>query len=382
LIAAAAALTAAAGLTACGGAVARTSASGAITVTQQVCGTGWHPRVGLQNLEIRNSSPDVVEVTLIDADDGAVYAKLEGVGPGTTRAMPVNVGSGVYAFECDGNNYGTRIGPAVRVPGHVTGGTAVLPVTADQMITVTRQEEAYVASGLAKLVKQTATLATEIRSGDLARARTSWLVGHLTFERLGSAYGMFGDYDDEINGTPFGLIGGVNSKDFTGFYRLEYGLWHSQSAAELTGPADQLATDVKALASAWPGIVMEPPYELSDLALRTHEVLENAMQFQLSGQDNFGSSTNMAMMAAAVDATRAQLAILHPLLVGRYQDLAGLYSCVSRLQQVVDATETNRGWTPVSDLSVTQREDLDSAAGEAVEMLAGIPPLFEAKPMP
>jgi iron uptake system component EfeO len=354
-----------------------------ITITASTCGTGWrHPAAGLQTLQIRNGATATVEVTLVGSSSGAVYAKLEGVGPGTTRAMPVDLGSGAYAFECDGNDYGTRVGPSVTVPGHVRGGFGVLPVTASQMITASTQEEAYVGSGLARLARQTVTLAAEIRSGNLAAARITWLAGHLAFERLGSAYGMFGDYDDEINGTPFGLAGGVSSKDFTGFYRLEYGLWHGQPAAELTGPADQLAVDVRSLATAWPGMQLQPPFALSDLALRTHEVLENAMQFQLSGQDNFGSGTNMAMLAAGIDATRAQLAILHPLLVSRYQNLPALYGWLNRLQQLVVATHTSRGWLAVSDLSATQLADLDSAAGETVEMLAEIPPMFEDLPMP
>jgi high-affinity iron transporter len=33
---------------------------------------------------------------------------------------------------------------------------------------------------------------------------------------------MFGNYDDEIDGTPDGLPGGVNDPSFTGFYRIEY----------------------------------------------------------------------------------------------------------------------------------------------------------------
>jgi iron uptake system component EfeO len=354
-----------------------------ITVSSSLCGTGWpQERPGLQTLELRNTTDGALEITLINPASGAVYAKLEGVGPGTTRAMPVDLGSGVYAFDCDGNNYGNRVGPSVHVPGHVQGGVGILPVTAPEMGAATSKEAAYVASGLAKLLKQTEKLSAQIRSGDLTAARDTWLAGHLTFERLGSAYGMFGDYDDEINGTPFGLSGGVSSPNFTGFYRLEYGLWHGQSVAELTGPAEELVVDVHGLETAWPGMQLQPPFALSDLALRTHEVLENAMQFQLSGQDNFGSGTNMAMMAAAIDATRAQLAILHPLLAARYQDLTALYSWLNRLQHLVDATETSHGWTPVSDLSATQREELDSAAGQTVELLAEIPPLFEAKPMP
>jgi len=362
---------------------AAASAGNVITVSAVACGTGWrHPAAGLQSLQIRNTSSGPLEVTLIDSENGAVYARLEGVGPGTTRAMPVDLGSGAYAFACDGNGYGDRVGSTFRVPGHVHGGIAIPPVSATEMITATRKSAAYVASGLATLVRQTAVLAAKIGTGDLAAARAAWLPARLTFERLGSAYGMFGDYDDEIDGLPDGLPGGVHDPDFTGFYQLEYGLWHGQSASELTGPADKLLVDVRSLRTAWPGMQPPPPVALSDLALRTHEILENAARFQISGQDNFGSGTTLATAAAGVDVTRAQLGILHPLLVTRFHKLAALYGWLDRLQHLIDAEKTSRGWTPATALTTPQRDQIDATAGQALELLAMIPPLFEAKPIP
>ena len=60
-------------------------------------------------------------------------------------------------------------------------------------------EKAYVEHGLATVASQTAVLATDIDAGDLAAARGAWLTAHLSYERLGSAYGMFGGYDDAID---------------------------------------------------------------------------------------------------------------------------------------------------------------------------------------
>jgi iron uptake system EfeUOB component EfeO/EfeM len=51
-----------------------------------------------------------------------------------------------------------------------------------------------------------------------------------------------------------------------------------------------------------------------DLGLRTHEILENALQFQLSGHDDYGSGTTLAN----VDGTRELLSLLRPALTGRY----------------------------------------------------------------
>ena len=151
---------------------------------------------------------------------------------------------------------------------------------------------------------------------------------------------------------------------FTGFYRLEYGLWHGQSAAELTGPANQLETDVRSLIPAYGGMQLQMPQALGDLALRTHEILENAMRFQISGQADFGGGTTLATTAAGIDATRAQLKMLDPLLAGRYPDLPSLYTWLDRLQSLIDAEKTSHGWTPASELTTTQRQMIDAAAGQ------------------
>ena len=354
-----------------------------ITVSGAACGTGWqHPAAGTQILEIRNTSASVLEVQLIDPENGAVYAQIEGLAPGTVRSMPVDAGSGRYAFTCSGTDYGTRTGPDIEIPGQERDGPAILPLTQIQINTVTSQARAYVASGLATLVLQTGTLAAAVRSGNLSSARTAWLTAHLTWERLGSAYGMFGSYDDEINGLPFGLPQGVHDSGFTGFYRLEYGLWHGQSATVLTQPAAQLATAVRSLQTGWIGLELPPERAVGDLALRTHEILESAMQSQLSGQDDFGSGTTLAIVGAGIDATRAQLGILRSLLVTRYPQTAELYRSLDRLQNLVDAGRTSHGWTPVHDLTTAQREKLDAAAGQTAELLAPIPVIFEQERLP
>ena len=353
-------------------------ATNVIDVSASACGTGWrHPVAGVQTFEIHNTSTGVMEVQLVNPVNGAVYARIEGLGPGTTRSMTVDVGSGQYSFRCPSGESGFEAGPVIQVPGQASGGTAIRPLTAEQVNSITGQARSYVVRGLATLVPQVVALAADIQAGDLTAAHSAWLTAHLTWERLGSAYGMFGAYDDAIGGLPFGLPGGVNDPGFTGFYRLEYGLWHGQPAAELTKSASQLAIEVRALQTAWPGIELPPTQAVGDLALRTHEVLEDAMQNQLSGLDDFGSGTTLATFAAGIDATRAQLGILYPYLVTRYPQTAALYSSLNQLQHLIDAEKASHGWTPAHDLSTTQREQLDAAAGQTVELLAPIPDIFE-----
>jgi iron uptake system EfeUOB component EfeO/EfeM len=198
-------------------------------------------------------------------------------------------------------------------------------------------------------------------------------------ETLGAAYGTFGNFDKEIDGTADGLIGGVNSSYFTGFYRVEYGLWHGESPTSLANPVDVLQRNVSALQAAFPHLQLV----LGDLGLRTHEILENAVQFQLTGHDDYGSGTTLATTDANIQGTLELLKVLHPLLVIRYSELSQVYLWLDRLQQAVGAARQPDGeWTPVGQLSTEQREQIDAAAGQALQELAPIAAIFEVEKQP
>ena len=361
------AATVAAGLAGCG---VQRAAGNVITVSAGACGTGWRQvTAGMQTFQIRNSSLGGAGVDLINPANGAIYAEVAGLGPGTTRPMRVDVGSGRYAFRCLIQDTGPLTGPAVRVGGHREGARAVVPVSTGDLLGPARVYHAYVRAGLNTLARQVGVLTARIRSGRLIAARAAWLPAHLTYERLGAAYGTFGNYGTEIDGRPDGLPRGVSDPAFTGFYRIEYGLWHGQSARQLGAPAARLDSAVRALRRFWPGMEINPP----DLGLRTHEILEDALEFQLTGHDDYGSGTTLATTAANVTGTRELLAVLHPLLAARYPGLPAVYAGLGRLDRLVIAARRARGgWTPVRKLGTDRREQIDAAAGQVLQELAPV----------
>jgi iron uptake system component EfeO len=359
------------------GCASHDAAGKVITVTTGTCGTGWQdPDPGLQTLRIHNGSSVGGEVDLIDPANGGIYGEVESVGPGTTAAMSVNVGSGSYAFRCLLDDTGPMTGPVIKVGGHVRGTAAIQPVTDNDLIEPAKQYQAYVTAGLAVLAGQTRALAAAAAAGNLAAARAAWLPAHLTYERLGAAYGTFGTFDDEIDGRATGLPGGVSDPRFTGFYRLEYGLWHGQAAAELTGPAGQLYHFVLGLQAAFPTMEVS----LLDMGLRTHEILENALEFQLTGTDDYGSGTTLATTGANITGTLELLQVLHPLLASRYRALPAAYLWLNRLQGLINAQHHPDGsWTPVAALAATSREQIDAAIGQALQELAPIAAITEPR---
>jgi iron uptake system component EfeO len=364
-------LAAMASLTACGGG----GASNTISFNSASCGGGWTlAKPGWHTFELYNANDVGGEIDLIDPRTGGVYAEVDQFGPGTTQTMSLDAGSGRYAFRCLFEDTDPMTGPAVTVPGHVKGFTATVPVTNNELVGPAKEYQVYAAAGLKTLVGQAEALASDLQRGNLTAARRDWLPAHLTYETLGAAYDAFGNFDDEIDGRADAL--GVSNPQWTGFYRLEYGLWHGQSAGELTPYASKLVADVRSLLATWP--TMEIP--LIDIGLRTHEILENALEFQLTGHDDYGSGTTLATTLANIQGTRELLSLLHPLLVTRYPGLPGVYTWLNRLQTLLEAEHQPDGtWVPVSQLSASARQDIDAACSQALQELAPIASIAEPR---
>jgi iron uptake system component EfeO len=363
----------AASLSACSSGSAQPS--NVITVSSNQCGGAWSVQgPGWHTFEIDNQSTGGGEIDLINPANGAIYAEVENSGPGTITPMRLNLGSGTYAFMCNFNDFNTQVGTKVTVGGHAKGTPAVLPVSYNETIPYAKKYQAYAEAGLTVLARETATLAADVRAGDLTAAKKDWLTAHLQYQTLGAAYGTFGDYDGEIDGDANAT--GVSSPDWTGFYRLEYGLWHGQSAKELTPVAATLDKNVKALLAWWP--TQQIP--LSDVGLRTHEVLENALQFQLTGNDDYGSGTTLATTLANIQGTRYLLSLLHPLLAPRYAGLPAVYSGLDRLQSLIEKEQRPNGmWVPVSALPASARQAIDAACGAVLQSLAPIASITEPR---
>ncbi|MFJ9176364.1 EfeM/EfeO family lipoprotein [Streptomyces sp. NPDC102360] len=346
-----------------------------VEVSGSRCGEGWDaPAPGVQVFALHNTSDASAEVFLENPRSHVVYGEVEDIGPGTTRELTVRLGRGAYAFTCLPEDADAVTGPTVRIHKGRSG-PAAAPVTTHDLIPRAIAYQKWVGDGLDKVVRLTRHLRDAVDRGDLGAARTSWLPAHLQYERMGAAYDAFGDADGRINGTDAGLPGGTGDKDFTGFHRVEYGLWHGQSAHELRAPTAALLTAVSTLREDWAQTRMDP----AQLGLRAHEILENTVQFELTGRTDFGSGSNLATARANVDGTREVLSRLHPILSRRYARLPALERDVRRAGQRLDELRHDGDWPPLERLSRTRREHLDALFGDLVERLASVATLCDPR---
>jgi high-affinity iron transporter len=349
-----------------------------VEVSAASCGKGFDDlATGEHVFQMKNTGDVPAEVYLLDPSTNAVYGEIEGLAPGTTRPLTATLGAGTYAWRCVPNGKGAVTSAVKHVSGSGTSKTAVVPISEKDLDAPLDQYKSYVTDHLNELAGHTAKLKQDVDAGDLAAAKADWLTAHLAYNRLGAAYGTFADWDGKIDGRADGLPDKEKDKDFTGFHRLEYGLWHGEPAAALAPVADQLDADVHGLIEDWPKQDFDP----ADLPLRAHEILENTLQFQLTGDADYGSGTTLATADANLAGTRVVLNVIRPLVQARDpQGLERIDSWLDRFGTVVDAAEQPDGsWTPVDKLATADRQKLNGTLGELLEQLAVVPDLLEIR---
>ena len=356
---------------------AKPASAATIAVSTADCGKGFGtPKPGQQTFQVRNGGGSTVEAYLIDPATAAVYGEAEGIAPGTTRALVATIGGGSYAWRCVPSSGKAVTSAAVRVSGGAAE-RAVLPVTDKDLAAPLASYRAYVQKGLAVLRGRAVTLQRDIEDGRLGRARADWLPAHEEYAALGAAYGTFGDFDAKINGRTAGLPLGLKDPGFTGFHRIEYGLWHGESAASLTPVARRLTADVVALRKDFPHQDFDP----GDLPLRTHEILEATLQQELTGATDYGSGTNLATAEANIKGTRELLGLLRPLIAARDPEvLTDVDGWLRRTEAtVLSARRAEGSWTPVERLPAATRQRLNGSMSQLLEELAPIPDLLEIR---
>ena len=360
-------------LSACGsGSPAAKSSVAKVAVGLDDCGHGWaNPHPGRQVFELHNTTVAGAEAYLESATDGAVYLDVESIGPNASERATVTLGNGTYRFVCLPADHDPVQAAKVTISGagKIEGLTpAVKPVTRNDLIPALKTYQGWIAGRLPILLKQVKQLQTDVAAGDLGAARRSWLTAHMTYETLGAAYDAFGDFDAAINGTPSPGTSALANSHLEGFHRIESMLWHGKATAEIAPHTARLVKAVSGLRTAFTQDRVDPV----DIGLRSHEILENALQFELTGRTDAGSHTNLATIDANLTGTREALAPIKKILSSRYPDLAATERAIDTAQHLVRSHRHDGQWTPLTSLTRSQREQLNAQISGTLELLAPV----------
>jgi high-affinity iron transporter len=359
-------------------------AASAVTVSKTACAPEWaSASSGTQTITVTNNSGLAGEINLDNAA-GAVIGEIETIGPGTAAPLTATLASGTYTLRClMGSLPVTSSQPVtVSAAGTTTAGgapVAVKPVTVAELTPPNKLYQAYAAAQLADLTSGISALEADLRRGDTAQAKKDWLAAQLDWERVGASYDSFGDLGLAVDGLPDGLPDGVSDKGFTGLHRLEYGLWNGQPASELLPVAETLAKNVATVTKnlSTDDLAGDP----TQLPIRAHEIIEDALRDHLSGLDNQGAGVAYPMTYADTQVDRAVLGYLAPLISAREPSLVATADReLTALDSALNATRANGQWQTLNAVSLDQRQQVNAATGALLETLASVPDLLEVPP--
>ncbi|HTU97723.1 MAG TPA: EfeM/EfeO family lipoprotein [Solirubrobacteraceae bacterium] len=353
------------------------------------CASGWSITApGDYAFSVSNQSGQTATASLIEFGSGVVLGRVTDSRPGDVKVVHARLqAGGAYQWTCTPRGQAASQSRVEQLAGPqaIAASAAQAPpaMATVELIGPLSYYRVYVDAHLRTVKAQIATLEGRLAAGDWRGAESAWLAAHLTWLAIGQddgAYGAFGDLGGQIDGTADGIVAGTSSPQFTGFHRVELDLFRRHDLAAAARDARALARLVGTITPRTVARTYLPATTpiISAWTLRCHEILEDALRDSLSGDDDYGSNSDAASVAADVTATREMLTVLTPPLASRARrltiagrrDLAGV-------DRALGAVREAGRWPGLRGLSQRRRQQINAAVDAALETLAPVSELTQ-----
>lgn len=186
-----------------------------------------------------------------------------------------------------------------------------------QLVEPISQYKLYVIDQVGVLLKDTSAFADAIKAGDLAKAKSLYGSSRVAYERIEPLAELFSDLDGAIDSRADDHEGAEKDPGFTGFHRLEYGLFVGNSTEGLAPIADKLVADVTELQKRIKELTTPPDKVVGGAAALIEEVAAS----KISGEEDRYARTDLYDFQANVDGAQKIVELLKPLLDKENPDL-------------------------------------------------------------
>jgi iron uptake system component EfeO len=248
---------------------------------------------GVVSFAVTNKSDDKGEFEIVSAAPKIVTEKF--LDARASQNVDVTLTSGDYDVIC-GAPSNTRAKLTITGTG---GETAAPKVDQTKLASAVAAYTTYVDDQVEKLVTGTGQLVGAVKAGDVAKAKELYAPVRAPWERIEPVAELFPDSDAAID-SRVDDFDGPDDPAFTGFHRLEEGLWVEGSTANLGSFADRLETDVDALAKNVRGVKITPDVMVNGAA----GLIEEAAQTKITGEEERYSHTDLVTFAANVEGAK------------------------------------------------------------------------------
>jgi len=199
----------------------------------------------------------------------------------------------------------------------LTFGAAKAEVSPLDLVQPIADYKVYVQENLDVLVKDTKAFTDAVKAGDLEKAKELYPSTRVSYEKIEPIAELFADLDASIDSRADDHENGEKSEDFTGFHRIEYGLFAQNSTEGLAPVADKLYADVLELQKRVKDLTVPPEKVVGGAAA----LLEEVAATKISGEEDRYSHTDLWDFKANVDGAQKIVELFKPLLEKENPDL-------------------------------------------------------------
>lgn len=168
----------------------------------------------------------------------------------------------------------------------------------------------FVAENTAQLVTDAEAFVAAIKADDLDRARALFAPTRTSYERIEPIAELFSDLDLSIDARADDYEKAEQDPAFTGFHRIEYGLWSQGSTEGLDPYADKLLADIKDLDGRITALTFPPEVVVGGAAVLMEEVAAT----KISGEEDRYSRTDLWDFQANFEGSEKIYTLFRPLI--------------------------------------------------------------------
>ncbi|RIY00839.1 iron uptake system protein EfeO [Aureimonas flava] len=224
----------------------------------------------------------------------------------------------------------------------------------------------YVSEKLETLTRDTKAFTDAVKAGDVARAKALFAPTRMSYESVEPIAELFSDLDGSIDSRADDHEKREEDPGFTGFHRLEYGLFAKNSTDGLAPIADKLMADVTELETRISDLALPPEKVVGGAAALMEEVAAT----KISGEEDRYSGTDLWDFRGNFDGSKTIFELVRPLLT----DDAAFVAKVDKSFDTVDATlakyREGEGYAPYEKLTDGDRKVLAANVNTLAEDLS------------
>ena len=233
--------------------------------------------------------------------------------------------------------------------------------------------KSYVTGEVDALVAQTQNLLGEVRAGHLKEAQDLYAPAHQHYERIEPIAELFNDLDGSMDAREDDFEKKAEDPNFTGFHRIEKGLFSDKSTKGLEPVADRLLADTLELQKRLKDLAISPKAFVGGTA----ELIEEVASKKITGEEDRYSRSDLWDFKANVDGAQKIVQLMSPLLVKHAPDLnKKIDANFAKVESILSKYKTKNGYESYEKLTEKDKLALKGPITALAEDLSTLRGLF------